>query len=116
MDLKKSESNLWDGDRATAWSPGPGEEALHLDLGGAHVLQAMYLEAGSGDASGGGLVSGIEVSLDGKKPLRYALESNDPPQPLLLQGRIASKLSLRFLTRGGAPVVREMRLLGLRYE
>ncbi len=114
-----AEANLWDGNRKTYWSPAQPSGTLTLDLGSDCALQALYLEtgmpAGPGEASG--FPTAVEVNLDGQKPLRYPLEGTGAPQTLLLQGRVAHSLTLRFLTRGNAlPKVRELRVLGLRYE
>jgi len=111
-------ARIWDGDPNTSWSPSSSKDTAEFDLGGSYSLQSLYLETGSLENSTPmGFPMGVEVSLDGSKPMRFKLEETSSPQILSMQGRVAKKLTLRFAPRNGEPsVVREARFLGLRYE
>ncbi len=113
--VKSAEGSRWL--QPTVVSGAKGSAELGLDLGKRKALQALYLEMETpAEKPGASVPIFIEVSLDGKKPLRYVLEDNAAPQALNLQGRVASKISLRAESRGAAPVIREARLLGLPYD
>jgi predicted Ser/Thr protein kinase len=131
--LEWKPSQLFDGDRGTAWaylSEGPKSESeITLTFKTPVLLSGLVLETGLPDVKPGsplvlpagsaamGHPKSVFLEVEGRKPIRFNLSETSDPQYQSLGGLFADKVKLRFPASPDQPAaVREIRFVGLPYE